>query len=67
MVTGIAGAKIADGTVTFKYFLAGDTKLANPLSGPPTKAGSYLVVAYFAGDANYAVAQSSPTPFTIGK
>jgi hypothetical protein len=66
-VTGIGGVKITDGTVTFKYYLASDTRWPRPLSGPPTTAGSYLVIAYFSGDANYLLSQSAPTPYTIGK
>ena len=35
------------------------------LPGAPSVAGSYTVVASFAGSNNYAAAQSQPTPFTI--
>jgi CSLREA domain-containing protein len=66
-VTGVNGSKITDGTVTFKYFLSTDRLCQNPLSGPPTKAGTYIVIAYFSGDSNYTSAQSALVTFKIGK
>ena len=52
---------------TYTYYLASDTALKNPLSSPPTDAGSYQVVASFAGNASYAASTSKPAPFAIGQ
>jgi hypothetical protein len=42
-----------------------ETAAGAPLSGPPTAAGTYTVVAAFAGSADYASAVSLPATFTI--
>src|SRR5262249_2329043 len=52
------------GKPTFQYYLASDTSFANPLPGAPTKVGSYVVVASYAGSANYTSA-SANTSFSI--
>jgi len=64
-VTGTGDVSITDGTVTFAYYLASDTTFSSPLSGAPTDAGSYSVIASFSGDADYSSADSAPTLFTI--
>src|SRR5262249_58596721 len=38
-----------------------------PLAGAPSQAGTYTVVAQFAGSPDYAASQSSPVSFTIGR
>jgi parallel beta-helix repeat protein len=51
--------------VTFTYYRGADTGLTTPLSFVPTDAGSYLVVANFAGNAIYASSKSQAAGFTI--
>ena len=62
-VTGLNGATITDGSVTFTYFVHGSL---TPLSSAPTNAGTYDVQASFSGDALYAPASRTAT-FTIGQ
>jgi uncharacterized delta-60 repeat protein len=62
-VTGVDNAIISDGTLSYSYFDASE----NPLSGPPTNAGSYYVSATFSGDTNYTSATSALTAFTIAQ
>jgi autotransporter-associated beta strand protein len=64
-VTGNGGAAISDGSLSLKYYAAGN--LSQALLGAPTAAGSYDVVAVFSGDTDYAAATSPPVAFTIGK
>jgi Bacterial Ig-like domain (group 3)/PKD domain/Bacterial pre-peptidase C-terminal domain/RTX calcium-binding nonapeptide repeat (4 copies) len=62
-VTGVIGgaATTLEGVApTLAYYLG--TTL---LGGPPSAAGTYSVVASFAGSTNYAAASSSQVPFTI--
>ncbi len=47
------------GTPTFKYYVASDTGFTRPLSGAPVNAGSYVVVASYAGSANYTSASAT--------
>ncbi len=49
-VTGVGGANL--GTPTYRYFVGAGTG-GTELPGPPVNAGSYTVLASFAGDANY--------------
>ena len=51
-------------TPTFTYY-TGNTPNGTPLSGAPTSAGTYTVVASFAGIANYNSANSNPVTFKI--
>ena len=62
-VTGLGGATITDGSVTFTYYVHGSS---TPLASAPTNAGTYDVQANFSGDAVYAAASSTAT-FTIGQ
>lgn len=62
--TTITGTTTAAGTPTFTYYLAGDTGFARPLTGAPTNAGNYVVVASFAAQGNY-LASSSSMSFSI--
>ncbi|HUB25291.1 MAG TPA: MBG domain-containing protein [Tepidisphaeraceae bacterium] len=62
-VTGVSNVLISDGTTTYTYYDSMDDQL----SGPPTTAGSYTVVATFSGDTNYTSASSAPAPFTIAQ
>ena len=65
---GAFGVFIDVGTASFPpaftYYLASDTGFANPLAGPPSSAGSYVVVANVAATANYKVSTASAS-FTI--
>ena len=62
-VTGLGGATITDGSVTFTYYVHGSS---TPLASAPTNAGTYDVQANFSGDTEYAPASSTAT-FTIGQ
>jgi autotransporter-associated beta strand protein len=53
-------------TPTLAYY-AGTTAGGSALNGAPTAAGTYTVVASFAGSADYMAAQSAPRTFTIGQ
>ena len=59
---GYDGANL--GTPVFKYYLASDTTFSDPLSGAPTDPGSYVFIATFAGNSQYA-ATSTSAPFKI--
>jgi hypothetical protein len=62
-VTGVGGATISDGTVTFTYKQGGTT-----LGSAPTAPGTYSVVANFSGDTDYLAASSTNSAtFTIGQ
>jgi uncharacterized repeat protein (TIGR01451 family) len=55
-------ARFGDPTLSYTYFSGGSA-----LSGPPTDAGSYTVVAHYtSNNAKYASADSAPLAFTIG-
>ncbi len=60
-VTGLNGATITDGTVTFTYYVHGQS---TPLPSAPTNAGTYDVHANYSGDQEYAPAGTTAT-FTI--
>jgi hypothetical protein len=53
-------------TPTLTYY-AGTTAGGTAMTGVPTAAGSYTVVAFFAGSADYKAAQSTPLTFTISQ
>ena len=53
-------------TPTLAYY-AGPTADGTPMNGVPTAAGTYTVVASFAGSADYTAAQSTPLTFAIGQ
>ncbi len=61
-----AGASLEGVTPTFTYY-AGPTATGTPLAGAPTGAGTYTVVANFAGSTDYAPNASAPDTFIIGK
>ncbi len=63
-VAGVVGAPAPSGRPTFVYY-AGSAVVGTPLVAPPTTAGTYTVVAVYAGNSNYAAATSSPVTFTI--
>jgi hypothetical protein len=67
-VTGISGTPAAtlDGVgLTFTYY-AGSTATGTPLSGAPSSAGTYTVVATYSGSMDYS-GSSAQTTFTIGQ
>ncbi len=66
-VIGADNASVTTPAVTFTYYKSSDTQLANPLSGCAKDAGSYLVVASFSGNPQYATSQSLPVSFSIGQ
>ena len=62
-VSGVGGAGL--GTPTFTYY-AGTTAMGTALAGAPVNAGTYTVLASYAGGTNYTAASASTT-FTIAK
>ncbi len=68
-VTGVSGpaASSLEGITPMPLYYAGTTASGTPLSGAPIDAGTYTVVARFAGSADYSAAQSAPVTFTIGR
>jgi hypothetical protein len=62
-VKGVAGANL--GTPTFTYYL-GSTPTGKPLSGAPTNAGNYTVVASYHGTRDYS-RSSAMTRFVISR
>jgi MBG domain (YGX type)/Right handed beta helix region/Matrixin len=54
-------------TVTYAYYNGADTGLTSPLPYVPTNAGTYQVVATFAGNSAYSPSTSQPVAFTIGQ
>ncbi len=67
LVVGIGGASGAslEGVNPIPSYYAGSTAAGTPLGGPPTAVGTYTVVAYFPGSADYASASSPPVTFDI--
>jgi hypothetical protein len=61
-VTGLGGVDL--GSPTFSYY-AGDNADGTPMTTVPIAAGTYTVVASFAGGNGYLAAQSNPLTFTI--
>ncbi len=63
-VNGVDGAAIPTGVETVVFYSGAST--GNMLlTSPPIGAGTFTVVANYAGDANYSAAQSNPVAFTI--
>ena len=56
-VIGVNGINL--GTPTFKYYRASDTAFAKPLLAAPKYPGRYVVVASYAGSANYKAASAT--------
>ncbi len=59
-------ASLAGVTPTLAYYVGSGTAGLSLGSTAPTAAGTYTVVAGFAGSANYSAVKSSPVTFTIG-
>ena len=68
-VAGVGGTQAAslEGVTPTLTYYASATVGGTPMSGVPTDAGTYTVVASFAGSANYKAAQSAPLTFAIGQ
>ncbi len=68
-VTGVAGlpASSLEGIAPTPIYYAGSTASGTPLSVAPVAAGTYTVVAGFAGSADYSAVQSKPVTFTIAR
>ena len=66
-VTGVGtpAAKLGDPT-SFSY-TGGSTVSGSAVAGTPVNAGTYTVVAHFAGSANYTSADSDPATVVVGK
>jgi hypothetical protein len=63
-VSGIAASSLEGVTPTFTYY-SGSTASGRALSGAPSTAGTYTVVASFAGSADYTSATSIAVTFRI--
>ncbi len=63
----VNGAGSLEGISPTLSYYAGSNPSGTPLNGPPTTAGTYTVVAAFAGSADYISASSTPVVFTISK
>ena len=66
-VDTVPAASLEGVAPTFTYYAGTDDDGTNLGNTVPTTAGTYSVVASFAGSADYAAAQSSAVPFTIAK
>ena len=68
-VTGVSGTATAslEGVSPALTYYAGPTATGTPLAGAPTDAGTYTVVASFAGSTDYTSNTSPPDTFTIGR
>jgi Bacterial Ig-like domain (group 3) len=68
-VAGVSGQAAAslEGITPAPVYYAGSTATGTPLTGAPTDAGTYTVVATFAGSADYAAHTSAAVTFTIAK
>ena len=66
-VSGVASASLEGVGLTLTYYPATTVTGSSGSTMAPSAAGTYIVVASFAGSADYAVAQSSPLTFTIVK
>ena len=66
-VAGLSGGPGAslEGVTPAPVYYSGSTASGTPLAGVPTAAGTYTVVASFAGSTDYAAATSQPVTFTI--
>jgi hypothetical protein len=63
-IDGKAGPSLEGVSPTLTYY-AGGSATGTSLSGPPTEAGTYTVVAAFPGSGDFASALSAPVTFTI--
>ena len=64
-VDNTPAASLEGVTPTLTYY-AGNTATGTPLAGAPASAGTYTVLAYFAGSTDYAATSFSST-FTVGQ
>jgi hypothetical protein len=62
----IPDVSLEDVTPTLAYY-SGSAATGTPLSGSPVQAGTYTVVASFAGSPDYASATSTPVTFTVNQ
>ena len=63
-LTGPTAAPAPSGCITYTYY-SGTTATGTALSTAPISAGTYTVVANYAGNSNYRSGQSAPVTFTI--
>ncbi|HEV3342173.1 MAG TPA: Ig-like domain-containing protein, partial [Pirellulales bacterium] len=64
-ITNSPGTALEGVIPTLAYYVGSSTSGTSLGPTPPTDAGTYTVVASFAGSTDYASARSSPSPFTI--
>ncbi len=65
-VTGVGGVNLG-GPTTFTYYSGNNTSGTNLGSAAPINAGTYTVVAHYAGSGNYTIADSSAATITIAQ
>src|SRR5207244_2426696 len=63
----VNGGPSLDGVTPTLTYYPGSSASGTPLAGAPVAAGTYTVVAAFAGSADYTSATSAPLTFTIAK
>jgi hypothetical protein len=66
VVNGANGGAAPTG-VCCDVFYAGSSATGTPLASPPINAGTYTVVAEYAGDANYRASCSAPVTFVVNQ
>jgi hypothetical protein len=64
-VNGVPGTSLEGVTPTLTYYVGSNTSGTSLGSAAPSAAGTYTVVASFAGSADYTSASSTPVTFTI--
>ena len=65
-LTGVSGGLSPTGSPSVVYY-NGTSASGSAITSSPVNAGTYTVVADYAGDANYAAAQSAPVTFIINR
>jgi len=63
----VNGGPRLEGVAPTLTYYAGSRAAGTPLAGPPVDAGTYTVVAAFAGSPDYTSATSAPVTFTIAR
>lgn len=65
-VGGITSSSLESVAPTLTYY-AGSSATGSPLAGAPSQAGTYTVVAGFAGSVDYAPSTAAPASFTVAR
>ncbi len=68
-VAGVSGPAVGEleGVAATPEYYVGSSATGTPLTAPPIDAGTYTVVADFAGSTDYLAGNSAPTTFTIAR